>query len=538
MILRQTIGLAINQAAIWRAVLAGGAALSMSQALLASEPSGLAFVSTDTEVSDYGSLTIKDTITPANNYSGAPFTFQGGKLTHSRSSTKRQLNASGLWEEVAINRPAVYRDPATLINYGYWPEESRINACLWSDDLTNAAWVKTVCTAAKTATGADGVANSATTLTATGANGIARQDITATSAQRVTSVAMRRRTGTGDVTLSQGETTGSQLLSNGTFDADSSAGWTLVSGVTVSGGALQFDGTQASNLVSNFSPVANKLYRVTMDVTRTSGTLTPHFGGSTQTAITATGSYDFIYRGTSTTSFRFLSSGAFVGSVDNITIYEVVETTLSLTSSWQRFPVAAGTVTNPKIVIKLATSGDAIDVQYVQCEAGAFMTCPIPTTSAAVTRAADTESSATTLFNHSASAGTLYVEAYAANGKGTHVYASLDDGTANERFRIVRDSSGDVRFIVTDGGVEQANLNLGAVADGAAFKVAASWAANDFAASLNGGAVVTDTGGTLPTVTTLRFGNGHSAEQSNGPIVTGLHLPRAMSDAELIARAA
>jgi len=513
---------------------------SLSAALLAAETDGLAFVSTDTDVSEYGSLTIKDTVTPANSYSGHPFTFGGGKLTHARSTTALQLNASGLWEEVAINRPKVYRDHSTLVSYGYWPEESRISAL--SDDLTNAAWTKTNCTAAKTATGADGVANSASTLTATAANGFARQSITATSAQRVSSLAVRRRTGTGAVTLSQGETTGSELVTNGGFDSDTV--WTKGGAWIISGGVATNDGSSGfTHLSQNLGLVQGKVYRVSF--TLNSGTLASiRLGGNT--GPNAIGS-NFSSAGTVTVvgpcigsdgTLYITAQSAQACSIDNISVLEVAETTLSLTSDWQRLPTAAATITDPAIIIKLATSGDEIDVQYVQCEAGAFMTSPIPTQGGAVTRAACTESNATTLMNHSATAGTLYVEGRAALGKGTHVYAQMDDGTANERCRIVRDSSGDVRFIVTDGGVEQANLNLGAVADGAAFKVAASWKANDFAASLNGGAVVTDTGGTLPTVTTLRFGNGHSGEQANGPVIAGLHLPRDMTDAELIARAA
>lgn len=49
-------------------------------------------------------------------------------------------------------------------------EAARTNAVTYSDDLTNAAWTKTAATAAKNATGPDGVANSASTLTENGAN--------------------------------------------------------------------------------------------------------------------------------------------------------------------------------------------------------------------------------------------------------------------------------------------------------------------------------------------------------------------------------
>ena len=101
-------------------------------------------------------------------------------------------------------------------------EEQQTNLCLYSDDFTNAAWVKSNLTAAKTATGPDGVANSASTLTATAANATALQAITSTSAARITSMFVKRRTGTGVIEMTQ---------DNGsTWTAVTvTAGWTRVS---------------------------------------------------------------------------------------------------------------------------------------------------------------------------------------------------------------------------------------------------------------------------------------------------------------------
>ena len=86
---------------------------------------------------------------------------------------------------------------------GILVEEARTNLCLYSDDLTNAAWTKSNLTTAKTATGPDGVANSATTITATAGNATALQAITSAGAVRVTSVWLKRRTGTGNIDVTQ-----------------------------------------------------------------------------------------------------------------------------------------------------------------------------------------------------------------------------------------------------------------------------------------------------------------------------------------------
>lgn len=63
--------------------------------------------------------------------------------------------------------------------------------------------------------------------------------------------------------------------------------------------------------------------------------------------------------------------------------------TASLGASWTRVKIENTSVLNPSIGFKIATSGDAIDVDCVQDEAGAKITSPIITTTAAVTRNAD-----------------------------------------------------------------------------------------------------------------------------------------------------
>lgn len=86
---------------------------------------------------------------------------------------------------------------------GVLTEIARTNYCLYSNDMTNAAWVKTNCTAALTAQGVEGGTLSASTLTATGANATCLQSITRTSTVRVTSCYIKRRTGTGTIELTQ-----------------------------------------------------------------------------------------------------------------------------------------------------------------------------------------------------------------------------------------------------------------------------------------------------------------------------------------------
>jgi hypothetical protein len=112
---------------------------------------------------------------------------------------------------------------------------------------------------------------------------------------------------------------GSDLVSNGTFATDTvwskGANWTIGSGVaTKTGGA-------ANNLTQTITSTAGLWYRITMDVTRTAGTLTVSLGTSGTTyAITATGTYTFfIVAGSSTQTLTLAGDSSFAGTVDNVT---------------------------------------------------------------------------------------------------------------------------------------------------------------------------------------------------------------------------
>jgi hypothetical protein len=116
------------------------------------------------------------------------------------SSAKITRNSAGIWTTTGANTAAFEWD-ASGAPLGRRFEGARTNSCLWSSDLTNAAWTKSNLTATKDATGPDGVANSASRLTATAGNGTALQSFTSASATRQYSVFAKRRTGTGNVQL-------------------------------------------------------------------------------------------------------------------------------------------------------------------------------------------------------------------------------------------------------------------------------------------------------------------------------------------------
>lgn len=169
------------------------------------------------------------------------------------------------------------------------------------------------------------------------------------------------------------------------------------------------------------------------------------------------------------------------------------------------FTPSAGTLT-------LTVSGT---VKWANLEVGSSATSFIPTAGAAATRNADNVVISTISPWFNASEGTVVVEGdvNATTADGTaRVLWGFSDGTFNESIYVTRNASAaSLSSNVIDGGVNQASLNAGNVTANTAFKSAVAYKVNDFAHSLNGAAVVTDTSGTLPTVTGLTIGNANWA---------------------------
>lgn len=172
-------------------------------------------------------------------------------------------------------------------------------------------------------------------------------------------------------------------------------------------------------------------------------------------------------------------------------------------------------------------TGATFTITWTDNAAKGFATSPIRTTSAAVTRAADADRNTLAV---PASAVVLSATTAPGVGSANQVLWQYDDGTENNRIRVVRETSTNLRAIVTSGGVEQANLDLSTVANSTGFKMGLRWGANDFAATLNGAAVVTDALGAVPSgLTTQRVGSNststsqwNNVSRSNTQILAGV----------------
>ena len=168
-------------------------------------------------------------------------------------------------------------------------------------------------------------------------------------------------------------------------------------------------------------------------------------------------------------------------------------------------------------LISPVTVGGTVYLWGAQLEAGAFPTSYIPTEGSTVTRAADVATDTT----RGAALRTLYAQ-FRSPASGTRPIVSVDDNTTNERIELFT-SGTDPKLLITDGGSAQADLDAGAITASTTAQLAARFNTDNFAASISGGAEVTDTSGTMPTVDRIRIGRDQAGNYLNGPIarITG-----------------
>jgi len=193
--------------------------------------------------------------------------------------------------------------------------------------------------------------------------------------------------------------------------------------------------------------------------------------------------------------------------------------------------------------VNFVLTGAAIDITLriglPQLEQGAFATSVIPTTTTALTRAADVASVNTLSPWFNASAGTIYVEASipftTANSRGP---IRFDDGTDSNRI-MIRNGGAASRLDgrVVSGGSNVANLESAATAITAntTFKAALAYAVDDYSMSLNGGTPLTDTSGALPIgLSRLLIGNAENTTNPAGSLIRRItYYPRRLANAEL-----
>ena len=183
------------------------------------------------------------------------------------------------------------------------------------------------------------------------------------------------------------------------------------------------------------------------------------------------------------------------------------------------------------------TAGSGIYVWGAQLEAGAFATSYIPTVASTVTRSADVATMTGTNFSswYNQTQGTFVVGADAFVDNSTIPYRpyGASDGTlSNIISGYIYTAKWGASGLV--GGVFQFDLSrVGSYAANIPAKSALAYAANDFAFTVAGSTVATDTAGTLPTVDRLGIGNVAGFNFINGHIKTIAYFNTRLANAQL-----
>ncbi len=169
-------------------------------------------------------------------------------------------------------------------------------------------------------------------------------------------------------------------------------------------------------------------------------------------------------------------------------------TTVTISSLYTQVACAAQTVASGTIGIRLAVSGDVIEVDFTQGEVGPVATSPIPTTTTApVTRNADVISVSTVSGCIGQSEGTIYTELDFSRAIAS--IAIIVGNSSNENFRIRKAANFGVlvQAVNTSGAT---TLFTSSAASAGIYKIAFGYKNGDYAMSVNGATVLTSNNST------------------------------------------
>lgn len=224
-------------------------------------------------------------------------------------------------------------------------------------------------------------------------------------------------------------------------------------------------------------------------------------------------------------------------------------------NGWYRVELTAtfdATITNPGAFVFLCNSlsgisytgngASGIFVWGAQWEDGSFATSYIPTVASQVTRTADQASIVAPNFApwYNQSEGTFVVEADSLSPVDIAVRfaAASADAPATSRNTVFL-YNGKWGSSARVSGTDQCDLQQnGSYTANVAAKIAFAYKANDFAASVNGAAALTDASGSVPTVDRLLIGGNGITNILNGHIRRIAYYPSRLSNAQLQALSA
>jgi hypothetical protein len=233
-----------------------------------------------------------------------------------------------------------------------------------------------------------------------------------------------------------------------------------------------------------------------------------------------------------------LSTGTLSSATNDGTFTNTSGTITTYPNGWYR--ITCTTTTNSTTIIARhrffwSGSGTSIDVWGAQLEAGAFATSYIPTTTATVTRAADVASITGSNFSswYNQTEGTVFGSASVSVAAAYSGYVA-EIGSFNDGFLMFRQSDSQPVQRVRVGGADQYINGFGAIwTTTGVFRNVMAYKADDFAGSINGGALGIDASGTLPVVSSLQVGRTGSTAYLNGHIRRITFWPTRLSNTTL-----
>lgn len=206
-------------------------------------------------------------------------------------------------------------------------------------------------------------------------------------------------------------------------------------------------------------------------------------------------------------------------------------------SGFQRIQLTnTNTATSSRFII-YTTGGDPIIISCHQVEAGTVATSYIPTTTQAITRAADviTKTGIASLIGQTE--GTIYAEVDARNfTSGARIFA-ISDGTQDNRIAFLFNSTNRIRALISFSVTTQFDANTSTGLSSGIYKLAVAYANNDFAFYVNGSQIATDNTGSVPACSQVFIGKTESTSTTNicnDRIRAAAIYPNRLSNAELI----
>jgi hypothetical protein len=265
----------------------------------------------------------------------------------------------------------------------------------------------------------------------------------------------------------------------------------------------------------DFDPVTLRLRGLLVEGQRTN-LLLDSVNLSTQSITVTAVAHTLSFYGTGSVTL----SGAATGTLNGTGAYpNLVQLT---------FTPSAGTLT-------LTVTGS---VQFANCGIGAFASSWMPTTTAAATRAADnTVVNTLSAIGFNPLEGTI-IATIQLNALVTaqRIFGLGNTGTSASRIELTTSGS-NFRLFASDASVTQVDITAAGAAANTLIKVGIRYKLNDYGLCVNGGAVLTDTLASVPSVSSLFAGvDTLGGNQMFGTTALLTYIPVALGDAQLQAR--